>query len=139
MTFGNPFEENSAPAMEESPAGSPASPAPTSSGAERASDLGSDEAVTITLKEGAGFDAAWIVLKAPTIEGAFTLLDDAKRHRLGERVKEAAEAFRSGSGGNSARQANTRPAPQQRQQAPAQQIGRASCRDRGERREAVAC
>ena len=120
MTFGNPFEENNAPAMEEPPAGSPASPVPTSSGVERASDLGSDEAVTLTLKEGAGFDAAWIVVKAPTVEGALTLLDDAKRHRLGERVKEAAEEFRSGSGGNSARQANTRPAPQQRQ-APAQQ------------------
>lgn len=120
MTFGNPFEENNAPAMEEPPAGSPASPVPTSSGVERASDLGSDEAVTLTLKEGGGFDAAWIVVKAPTVEGALTLLDDAKRHRLGERVKAAAEEFRAGSGGNSARQANARPAPQQ-QQATAQQ------------------
>src|SRR5690606_11570148 len=121
MTFGNPFEENNAPAMEEPPAGSPASPVLKSSGVERASDLGSDEAVTLTLKEGGGFDAAWIVLKAPTVEGALALLDDAKSRRLGERVKAAAEEFRAGSGGNATRQANAPTAPQQRQQAPAQQ------------------
>lgn len=113
MTFGNPFEENTeAPAVaENAPAAAPVV-APTH---------GSDEAVTLTLKEGGGYDAAWIVLKAPTVEGALALLDDAKSRKLGEQVKAAAEEFRSGSGGSATRQANARPAPQQQQQQQRQQ------------------
>ena len=39
-------------------------------------DRGSDTEVSVTLKGGAGYDAPWVVLRAPDVATARTLVDD---------------------------------------------------------------
>src|SRR5690606_2679836 len=110
MSFDDPFA--SAPAATAPATAAPAAPAPQASAVSS-----SDEALTITLKESGGFDAAWRVSKAPTVDDALSKLNEAKAKRLMETTKAMAGEFRAGDGGNGGRQAPQR--QQQQQAAPA--------------------
>lgn len=69
-------------------------------------DEGGEGKITLTFKEGAGFDASWTVVHANTVAEANSILSDPQFKALLDQSKKVAAYFRGGSA------AAARPAPQ---------------------------
>jgi len=56
--------------------------------------------ISITFKEGVGFDAPWVVIKAQTVEEASAILQEIRTKGVFQGVKAAAREFQAASPGN---------------------------------------